>query len=151
MRESFSLGSSWWVTVIAHKKHRLIPASLPDIGQSRWKLFSNNYYLWIVLIWPWIRTLYNGFSLGFQTIGVQFGKMSISALRNLHKNFPLNSWSSWICEITIWYLTPLFGSFALMGAHMVMEHICRNSARNNSRPLAIFLTILSFNQPPKFQ
>ena len=21
--------------------HRLIPASLPDIGQSRWKLFSN--------------------------------------------------------------------------------------------------------------
>ena len=56
--------------------------------------------------------------MGFQTIGVHFGKMSISALRNLHKNFPLNSWSSWICEITICYLTPLVDSFALMGAHM---------------------------------
>ena len=34
--------------------------------------------------------------------------MSIIALRNLHEKFPLKSWSSWICEISI-YLTPLVG------------------------------------------
>ena len=44
--------------------------------------------------------------------------MSISALRNLHENFLLKSWGAWNCEITISYLTPLVGSFALMGAHM---------------------------------
>ena len=35
------MGSSWWVTVIARNKHKLIPVSLPDIGQLKWKLFSN--------------------------------------------------------------------------------------------------------------
>ena len=49
------------------------------------------------------------YSVGFQKIGVQFGKMSISALRNLHENFPLKSWSSWICEITIIMISDIFG------------------------------------------
>ena len=41
MWQILGLGSSWFVTLITHNKHRLIPVSLPDIGQSRWKLFSN--------------------------------------------------------------------------------------------------------------
>ena len=56
--------------------------------------------------------------MGFWSAIQEIVNKYTSALRNLHENFPLKSWSSWICETTIRYLTPLVGSFALMEAHM---------------------------------